>query len=157
MDVLTTSQRRFNMSRIRSGNTKPELALRKALFARGLRYRLHKKSLPGKPDLIFKKYRAIIMVHGCFWHGHEECVRYKPPQSEGIYWTAKIARNRQRDLDVSAELAQLGWRVMTVWECALIGRFRLPMVEVVESCEAFLRSQDSTATLRSYRQSLGGA
>ncbi|HEY4201626.1 MAG TPA: very short patch repair endonuclease [Devosiaceae bacterium] len=149
MDVLTPTQRRFNMSRIRSTDTKPELLLRKALFARGFRYRLNVKSLPGKPDLVFRQFAAIIMVHGCFWHGHGDCVRYRPPLSQLDYWDSKIARNQQRDLQTVAELSELGWRVMTIWECALVGKFRLSMDAVVTNCEVFLRSEELSATLRS--------
>ncbi|WER47797.1 very short patch repair endonuclease [Cupriavidus sp. WKF15] len=110
------------MSRIRGKNTKPELSVRKGLFARGLRYRLHDSRLPGTPDLVFPKHRAIIQVHGCFWHGHEQCKLYKPPSSNVDYWTTKIARNKANDYRSSTQLDEMGWRVRVVWECSIRGQ-----------------------------------
>lgn len=107
------------MRAVKGKDTKPEIALRKALFALGLRYRLNVKDLPGKPDLVFPKYRTVIFVHGCFWHGHA-CKRgARAPKSNAEYWNAKIARNKARDKNNAAALKKLGWRVVTVWECEL--------------------------------------
>lgn len=106
------------MSLIRSKDTKPELLLRRQLFARGYRYRLHDKRLPGKPDLIFPKRRKVVFVHGCFWHGHS-CPHGRMPKSKQDYWAPKIAANQERDAAQQQELAQLGWQVMVVWECEL--------------------------------------
>lgn len=106
------------MAGIRARDTKPELAVRRALHALGFRYRLHVRDLPGKPDLVFAKRGAVLFVHGCFWHGHA-CYLYRPPSSRGAYWGPKIARNRQRDAEHAEALARLGWRVGVVWECAL--------------------------------------
>ena len=120
-DVFTPEQRSAVMRAVKSSNTKPEIALRKALFALGYRYRLNVKTLPGKPDLVFAKHRTVIFVHGCFWHGHD-CKRgRRVPKTNRDYWTAKIARNRARDEKNEAALAALGWRVITVWECELKG------------------------------------
>lgn len=107
------------MRAVKSDNTKPEIALRKALFAIGYRYRLNVKTLPGKPDIVFAKYRTAIFVHGCFWHGHQ-CKRGKRvPKTNRAYWTEKIARNKARDRKNVAALRKLGWRVVTVWECKI--------------------------------------
>ena len=119
-DPLTRAQRRFNMSRIRGQNTEPELMLRRGLHRRGLRYRLHRKDLPGTPDLVFPARKAVILVHGCFWHLHD-CPKFKWPATREEFWRTKIQRNHQRDREVLEELRQAGWRVQIVWECALRG------------------------------------
>ena len=107
------------MRAVKSQDTKPEIALRKALFALGYRYRLNVKDLPGKPDLVFPKYQTVIFVHGCFWHGHN-CKRGKRvPKTNRAYWTEKITRNKQRDRKNARELRKRGWRVVTIWECKL--------------------------------------
>jgi DNA mismatch endonuclease (patch repair protein) len=104
------------MSRIRSKNTKPEIAVRKAAHALGLRFRLHRRDLPGTPDLVLAGRRTAIFVHGCFWHRHG-CGRATPPTSNIEYWTAKFERNVQRDARNAAELRKLGWRCVRIWEC----------------------------------------
>ncbi|NOX81845.1 MAG: DNA mismatch endonuclease Vsr [Alphaproteobacteria bacterium] len=107
------------MRAVKSKDTKPEIVVRKALFALGYRYRLNVKHLPGKPDLVFAKYRTVIFVHGCFWHGHH-CKRgARTPKTNTAYWTNKIARNKARDKKNAAALRKLGWRVITLWECKL--------------------------------------
>jgi len=118
-DVFSPEKRSAVMRTVKSTNTKPEIALRKALFALGLRYRLNVKTLPGKPDLVFPKYKTVIFVHGCFWHGHG-CKRGgRVPKTNTDYWVEKIARNKTRDKKSTAALRKLGWRVLTVWECKL--------------------------------------
>lgn len=112
------------MSGIRSKNTRIEVSLRKALFARGFRYRINDARLPGKPDIVLPRYRAVVFVHGCFWHGHD-CALFRMPASNTDFWRAKIDANRVRDERACGELAALGWRVAVVWECALRGRTRL--------------------------------
>lgn len=107
------------MSRIRSKDTKPEVGLRRALHRRGFRFRLHRKDLPGKPDIVLPKYRAAIFVHGCFWHGHEGCKVANTPKSNTEFWTAKFATNRERDRLASERLESLGWTVFTIWECEI--------------------------------------
>lgn len=107
------------MSRIRSKGCRPEMAARKGLFARGLRYRLHDKRLPGKPDMVFPRYRAVVFVHGCFWHGHEGRPCFRMPSSRLDYWQRKIEGNRARDRKAIAELRAMGWKVCVVWECEL--------------------------------------
>lgn len=118
-DVHSTEQRRYNMSRIRSTNTKPELLVRKFLFAQGYRYKLHDKKLPGKPDIVLPKYRTAIFVHGCFWHGHAGCKYYKVPQTRTQWWLAKINRNKANDAKAVKALKKDDWKVLTVWECKL--------------------------------------
>ncbi|WP_223564948.1 very short patch repair endonuclease [Agrobacterium tumefaciens] len=138
-DIVTPEKRSLMMSGIRGKDTKPEILIRKALFARGWRYRLHDKRLPGKPDLVFPRLRAVVFVDGCFWHGHT-CHLFRLPSSRVDFWTEKIARNRQRDVEVRKALDGLGWRHLTVWECALKGRTRLPIVEVIDKVANWLES-----------------
>ena len=107
------------MSHIRSKGTKPELAVRKWLWAHGYRYRLNVRSVPGKPDIVMRKYRTAIFVNGCFWHGHEGCKYYVLPKTNVEFWKAKIERNRNRDLEEQRKLAEMGWHCITVWECQL--------------------------------------
>ena len=119
MDTLTLSLRSKCMSRIRGKNTKPEILVRKGLHARGFRFRLHNKKLPGSPDIVLPKYGVVIMVNGCFWHGHKGCRYATRPKSNVVFWDAKIARNKHRDEVTTAHLEALGWHVITVWECEL--------------------------------------
>ena len=107
------------MSRIRGKNTKPEILVRKGLHARGFRFRLHNKKLPGSPDIVLPKYGVAIMVNGCFWHGHKGCQYATKPKSNVEFWELKIQRNRHRDEVTNAHLEALGWHVITVWECEL--------------------------------------
>lgn len=138
MDVLTAEQRSFNMSRIRGKDTAPEMLIRRGLHARGFRYRLHDRRLPGHPDLVFPQYRAVIFIHGCFWHGHG-CHLFKWPTTRREFWETKISRNRERDLRAVESLAADGWRVLTVWECALKGSQRQPAEHVLADCSRFLK------------------
>lgn len=118
-DRLNTQQRHRCMSRIRGKNTKPEILVRKGLYARGFRFRLHNKKLPGSPDIVLPKYGVAIMVNGCFWHGHKGCRYATKPKSNVEFWETKIARNRHRDEVTTAHLEALGWTVITIWECEL--------------------------------------
>lgn len=118
-DIHSQKVRSYNMSRIRSKNTKPEMIVRKFLFSHGFRYRLHNKKLIGKPDIVLSKYKAAVFVHGCFWHGHENCKYFKLPSTRQEYWLPKIENNIQRDKDALTALRKLGWKVFTVWECEL--------------------------------------
>ncbi|WP_204330235.1 very short patch repair endonuclease [Rhizobium phaseoli] len=138
MDNLTSEQRSLNMSRIRGRDTKPELQLRKGLHALGYRFRLHVHNLPGRPDLVFPRYSAVIQVNGCFWHGHD-CHLFKMPTSRHEFWAAKIAANKERDKRTNLALSNEGWRVLTVWECSLKGVKRQPLSEVLDCCGRFLR------------------
>jgi DNA mismatch endonuclease (patch repair protein) len=127
------------MAGIRGKDTKPEMLLRRGLHALGFRYRLHVRDLPGKPDLVFPGRRAVLFAHGCFWHGHD-CALFVWPKSREDWWRQKLERNRAVDARAVAALAAAGWRVGVVWECALKGRSRKPLPDVVESCAAWLRS-----------------
>jgi len=118
-DVHDKNTRSYNMSRIRSKDTKPELLVRKFLFGKGFRYRLHVKELPGKPDLVFPKYKTVIFVHGCFWHGHEGCKYFVIPKTRTEWWLKKINRNKELDIKNLKELRSMGWKVITVYECEL--------------------------------------
>jgi DNA mismatch endonuclease (patch repair protein) len=118
-DKITPSQRSHCMSRIRGKNTKPEILIRKGLHARGFRFRLHNKKLPGSPDVVLPKYGVAIMVNGCFWHGHKGCRYATKPKTNVEFWETKIARNKHRDEVTAAHLEALGWTVITIWECEL--------------------------------------
>lgn len=121
MDVHSPEQRRFNMSRIRGKDTRPEMMVRGWLWANGYRYRLHRKDLPGKPDIVLPKYRAVIFVHGCFWHRHG-CQSTTTPESRRDFWLAKFSENVSRDKRNIAALLEQSWRVIVVWECTLRGK-----------------------------------
>ena len=118
-DVLTPTQRHRCMSRIRNKATKPEMAVRRWLWAHGYRYRLNVKSVPGKPDIVMRRYRTAIFVNGCFWHGHEGCIKFVMPKSNTAFWQTKIDRNRERDRQNYDILLQNGWQVIVIWECQL--------------------------------------
>ena len=119
MDSHSKEVRSYNMSQIRSTNSKPEILVRKYLFAKGLRYRKNVKKLPGKPDIVLKKYKTVVFVNGCFWHGHENCKYFVMPKSNTAYWQEKIHKNIERDTITYQALTQLGWNVIIVWECDL--------------------------------------
>lgn len=118
-DVHNEATRSYNMSRIRSKNTKPEMLVRKFLFSQGFRYRLHDKKLPGRPDIVLPKYKTVIFVHGCFWHGHEGCRYFVVPKTRTEWWLEKINRNRSLDIEGTALLESQGWHVITIYECEL--------------------------------------
>ena len=119
MDKLTKEQRHRCMSSIRCKDTKPEMLVRKFLFSRGFRYRLNHPRLPGKPDIVLRKYRTCIFVNGCFWHKHEGCKYFVVPKTSSEFWLNKINRNQERDKEVKKELAKMGWHSITIWECEL--------------------------------------
>ena len=127
-------------------NTKPEMIIRRGLHALGWRYRLHAKSLPGRPDLVFSDHRAVIFVQGCFWHGHA-CALFRWPATRAEFWRAKISGNIARDLRVRGELLDLGWRVLDVWECSHRGKNRKPVDEVIARCAAFLDGTERRASI----------
>lgn len=117
------------MSRIRGKDTKPEILVRKYLFGRGLRYRLHAKDLPGNPDIVFSGLGAVIFIHGCFWHGHQPCKIYKPPSTNPAFWLAKVETNKKRDARNTSMLRSLGWKVIVVRECQLAPKVREKTLE----------------------------
>ena len=140
-DTVTPDVRSRMMAGIRGKNTKPELAIRSALHCLGFRFRLHRNDLPGKPDLVFPKHRAVIFVHGCFWHGHG-CHLFKWPKTRTEFWEQKINSNIARDCRQLTALADRRWRVATIWECALKGRTRLPLESIAERCATWLKSDE---------------
>ena len=118
-DVHNKAIRSYNMSRIRAKDTKPEMLVRRFLHGNGFRYKLHDKTLPGKPDIVLPKYRTVIFVHGCFWHGHKNCKYFKIPKTRTKWWTDKINRNKENDKKAVKSLRKEGWKVITIWECRL--------------------------------------
>ncbi|ESX31580.1 MULTISPECIES: very short patch repair endonuclease [unclassified Mesorhizobium] len=139
-DIVDKVTRSRMMSGIRGSNTKPEKELRAALHARGLRYRLHAKNLIGRPDLVFPKFHAAVFVHGCFWHRHEGCRYSTMPSTRREFWEQKFAANIARDRHVEQALLDTGWRVATVWECAL--KTRSQVVEVADRIWRWLGSHE---------------
>ena len=111
------------MSAIRGKNTKPEIVVRKFLFGRGFRYRLNHPRLPGHPDIVLRKYRTVIFVNGCFWHGHDNCKYYRLPKTNVDFWRKKVERNKKRDVEEQRQLAAMGWHCITIWECQLKPKF----------------------------------
>lgn len=141
-DTVSPEIRSQVMARVGSKDTKPELLIRQGLHARGFRYRLHVKGLPGKPDLVFPRYKCVVQINGCFWHGHG-CPRCRMPSSNVEYWNRKVARNKERDSSNRQSLLDQGWRVLTVWECALIGKRKLGTDQVVALTAEWLQSSVS--------------
>jgi len=148
-DIVSPETRSRMMSGIRASGTVPELVLRKGLHRRGLRFRLHDKRLPGKPDLVFPKHRATLFAHGCFWHAHD-CSLFKWPSSREAFWREKISGNRARDERNEAGLKKSGWRVGRVWECALKGKGKLDPEQVLDICADWVRSQQPELDVRGH-------
>lgn len=128
-DVHDKKTRSFNMSRIRHKNTKPELLVRRYLFAEGFRFKLHDKTLAGKPDLVLPRYKTVIFVHGCFWHGHEPCSKFVLPKTRADWWREKIGRTRTLDTKNTEVLRDQGWSVLSVYECELLPKVRATTLE----------------------------
>lgn len=135
MDIWSKEKRSEVMSNIRSKNTSPEIRVRKMLFSQGYRYRLHVKNLPGKPDIVLRKYNAVIFVHGCFWHLHSECRDGTIPKTRTGYWKDKLLRNKERDKEHKRELQKQGWRVLQLWECEIENKPK----EVLERLNNFIK------------------
>ncbi|CDC56690.1 dNA mismatch endonuclease Vsr [Phocaeicola coprophilus CAG:333] len=129
MDRLTKEQRHKNMAAIHSKDTKPEILVRKFLFSRGFRYRLNHPLLPGKPDIVLRKYKTCIFINGCFWHGHDGCKYFVMPKTRIDFWQAKIERNKERDSENQRKLASMGWHCITIWECQLKPKVREATLE----------------------------
>ena len=141
MDIWSKEKRSECMSKIRSKDTKPELALRKALFARGFRYRVNDKHLPGKPDIVLLKYKTVIFLHGCFWHRHEGCKYAYTPKTNTEFWVDKITSNKDRDKINMQKLTDLGWNVLTVWECEIRHKYKHDLTPLIDRIEAALLAQ----------------
>ena len=142
MDKLNKEQRHRCMSAIKCKDTKPELLVRKFLFSRGFRYRLNHPRLPGHPDIVLHKYRTVIFVDGCFWHGHQECKYFVLPKTNVEFWSAKIERNRKRDVEEQRQLASMGWHCITIWECQLKPRVRQQTLESLVYTLSFIFLED---------------
>lgn len=138
-DVFSKEKRSQIMACVRSQDTKPEIIVRKALFGLGFRFRLHRKDLPGTPDIILPKYKAVIFVHGCFWHGHEGCKRADLPTTRQEYWRDKITRNKSRDKTSQSNLEAAGWKALIVYECELTVKKR---VDTINNLVSQLKSPD---------------
>jgi DNA mismatch endonuclease (patch repair protein) len=143
-DIVSPSKRSQMMAGIRGKNTKPELVVRRALFARGFRYRLHDSALLGKPDLVFPRYRAVIFVHGCFWHRHN-CALFKLPGTRQSFWAEKLSANVERDKTIESESLVSGWRIANVWECALMGKNKVKLPQLAAELDAWLNGKTSFA------------
>lgn len=146
-DVVSPEKRSEMMSGIRSKNTKPEIVIRKALHKEGFRFRIHCRDLPGKPDLVFPKYKAVIFIHGCFWHVHD-CSLFKWPSSRREFWKNKLSRNQEKDIESLQELRDEGWRAMVVWECAFKGVKRIPLEKIVAGAVRFLTGKKKFAEIK---------
>ncbi len=120
-----SKQRSRNMSAIKSKNTKPEIAVRKLLHSMGYRFRLHRKDLPGSPDIVLPKYKTVIFVHGCFWHRHENCKYATTPKTRKEFWENKFKTNLKRDLDIQEKIKNIGWQSVVIWECEIKNKFVL--------------------------------
>ena len=147
-DVVDKSTRSRMMAGIQGKHTRPELLIRQGLHRLGFRYTLHNKDLPGKPDLVFRKYKAVIFIHGCFWHAHD-CHLFKWPGTRVEFWRQKISGNMQRDEKQQQQLEKLGWRGLIIWECALKGKYKLPFKEVINTSANWLQFDTQNAEIRS--------
>ncbi|MFT8723262.1 MAG: DNA mismatch endonuclease Vsr [Acetobacter malorum] len=147
MDVHDKATRSRNMAAIQGKNTRPELMIRKALHAEGFRFRLHRRDLPGKPDLVLPRFRAVIFVHGCFWH-HHTCHLFKWPATRPEFWQQRIGRNVENDARALEQLQKAGWRTAVVWECALKGKTRLAPAVIVQTLSSWLHSDEQTLTVQ---------
>ncbi|HAW93388.1 MULTISPECIES: very short patch repair endonuclease [unclassified Arsukibacterium] len=145
-DIHSKAVRSKNMAAIKGRNTRPEMLVRRALHTAGFRYRLHVANLPGKPDLLFPKYKAVIFVQGCFWHQHQ-CAMFHWPKTRTEWWKQKISSNRAHDEAVQDKLRELGWRVLLVWECALKGKTKVPLPQLTDEIAHWLRDGSSFAEL----------
>lgn len=135
------------MSRIRGKDTKPEMLVRRGLHARGLRFKLHDRTLPGKPDMVFPRFRAVVFVQGCFWHGHD-CHLFRWPSTRPEFWREKIGANCARDRRSVARLKEGGWRVLRIWECALRGKQRMDLELLLEESEQWIRRGGKSKEIR---------
>lgn len=145
-DVHDEATRSRNMAAIRGADTKPEMIIRRGLHARGFRFRLHDRKLPGRPDLILPKHSAVIFVNGCFWHGHD-CALFNWPKTREEFWRAKIGSNVARDRISAEALNRAGWRVGVVWECALKGRQRRPVADILDAVSRWLTGPETDLTV----------
>jgi DNA mismatch endonuclease, patch repair protein len=142
MDIWSKEKRSYVMSKIRSKNTKPELQLRSALHRLGFRFRLYKKDLPGKPDIVLPKYKMVIFVHGCFWHLHPGCREGRIPNSNSEFWRNKLLKNVERDLKHQHTCEKLGWKVLVIWECEIQKQLYDTLGNIIQELEANTSNSD---------------
>ena len=153
-DVHDPATRSRNMAAVRGKDTKPELLIRRGLHRLGFRYRLQAKDLPGRPDLVLPRHRAVIFVHGCFWHGHD-CSLFRLPATRPGFWRDKIAGNAERDAKAHIKLQELGWRTAVVWECALKGSHRQDSQDALNALGDWIRSVHPSFTLAGTQSGAG--
>ena len=146
-DIVDAVTRSRMMAGIKGKNTKPEMLVRRGLHALGYRFRLHDRALPGEPDMVLPRWRAVIFVHGCFWHGHD-CHLFRWPASRQDFWRQKSGRNQERDLEVEAALQHSGWRLLKIWECSIKGKSRIGSEAVISITAAWLRSDQEKGEIR---------
>ena len=145
-DIVSPKVRSRMMAGIKSKNTKPELIIRKGLHRQGFRFRLHAKELVGKPDLVLSRYNAVIFVNGCFWHGHDSHL-FRIPTTRSDFWKQKIFKNKENDRNAITSLSYDGWRIATVWECALKGKNKLDENDVINRLSRWLKSEENTVSI----------
>ena len=146
-DVVDAATRSRMMAGIKGKNTKPELVVRRGLHAAGFRFRLHDRALPGQPDIVLSRWRAVIFIHGCFWHAHD-CPLFRWPGTRQDFWRQKIGRNKERDAEVEAALDRAGWRVLKIWECSMKGPGRIGADAVMPLAADWLRSDRKQGEIR---------
>ena len=146
-DIVSKEKRSEMMSGIRGKNTKPELLIRKGLHAKGFRYKLHVKDLAGQPDIVLPKYKAVIFIHGCFWHKHSSYL-FKMPSTRVDFWEKKLNRNVEKDKESLDKLKANGWRILIIWECAVKGRTKKPIDEIMDSIISWLKSDNKYFAIR---------
>ncbi|WP_372741993.1 very short patch repair endonuclease [Neptunomonas sp.] len=146
-DVHDKATRSRNMAAIKGQGTKPEIWLRKRLHAAGFRYRLNVRTLPGKPDIVLPKYQAVILIHGCFWHMHH-CPAFRLPKTRTDWWEEKLSANHKRDIEKHNQLVNAGWRILTIWECAIKGRYRINEALLLSLVKDWIISGTTSAELK---------
>ena len=148
VDVVSPEKRSEMMSGIRGKDTKPEIIVRRLLHRLGYRFRLHRKDLPGRPDIVLPKWHAVIFVNGCYWHGHEDCHLFRPPKTRTEFWTNKIEGNQVRDRRNYAALEDAGWKVLVIWECAVSKKLSLSGEQLEDTIAAALASSENLIDIR---------
>ncbi len=149
VDIVSTKKRSQMMAGIKGKNTKPELLIRKALHKKGFRYKLHDKSISGKPDIIFPKYKSLIFINGCFWHGHD-CHLFKWPSSRPEFWKEKITKNKERDRK-NYKILSSKWRVLVIWECSLKGKHKIIFDELIRDVILWLQSEQNNKEITGHK------
>ena len=137
-DVHDSQTRSYNMSQIKGKDTKPEILVRKFLFSNGFRYRLYDKKLPGKPDIVLPKFKTVILIHGCFWHGHKNCKYFVTPKTRTEWWLDKIENTKHRDNVNKLRLVKMGWNVITLWECEIKAKSQKKLIKILDLIKSFV-------------------